>query len=98
MVDFYRSEVEMGLNIKKPSTEAAIRELAAQTGESLTEAVESAVREKLERVKAAALPQTGAELLQRLQPLLDEIAAKRIDHRSSEEIMDELYDEHGLPK
>jgi len=88
----------MGLNIKKPSTEAAIRELASQTGESLTEAVESAVREKLERIKVTSRPQTGAELLERLQPLLDEIAAKRIDHRSSQEIMDELYDEHGLPK
>jgi len=91
----------MGLNIKKPSAEAAIRELAAQTGESLTEAVESAVREKLERVKAAALPQTGAELLQRLQPLLDAIAAERRannDTRTSQELMDELYDEYGLPK
>lgn len=49
----------MGLNIKKPSTEAAIRELAARTGESLTEVVESAVREKLERIKATSRPQTG---------------------------------------
>ena len=88
----------MGLNIKKPSTEAAIRKLAAQTGESLTEAVESAVREKLERIKATSRPQTGAELLERLQPLLDAVAAKRTDHRSSQEIMDEFYDEYGLPK
>ncbi len=91
----------MGLNIKKPSTEAAIRELAARTGESLTEAVESAVREKLERIKATSRPQTGAELLERLQPLLDAVAAERRannDTRTSKELMDELYDEYGLPK
>ena len=46
-------EVEMGLNIKNPDTEAAIRALAALTGEKLTVAIDSAVREKLERVQRA---------------------------------------------
>jgi len=101
MVDFYHSEVEMGLNIKKPSTEAAIRKLAAQTGESLTDAVDTAVREKLDRIKAAPRPRTGAELLERLRPLQDAVAAERLannDTRTSKELMDELHDEHGLPK
>ena len=91
----------MGLNIKKESTEAAIRELAAQTGESLTEAVEVAVRERLDRLNAKSRPRTGSELLERLQPLLDAIAAERLansDTRSSKELMDEFYDEFGLPK
>jgi len=91
----------MGLNIKKESTETAIRELAAQTGESLTDAVEIAVRERLDRIKAKARPRTGSELLQRLQPLLDAIAQERLannDTRSSRELMDEFYDEYGLPK
>jgi antitoxin VapB len=91
----------MGLNIKKDSAEAAIRELAAQTGESLTDAVEIAVRERLDRIKTKSRPRTGPELLERLQPLLDAIAVERIannDTRSSKELMDELYDEYGLPK
>ena len=90
----------MGLNIKKPATEAAIRELAARTGESLTDAVESAVREKLDRIKAARA-RTGTELLDRLRPLQDAVAAERRannDTRTSKELMDELYDEYGLPK
>jgi antitoxin VapB len=101
MVDFYHLEVEMGLNIKRPATEAAIRELATRTGESLTDAVESAVREKLDRIKAAPRARTGTELLERLRPLQDAVAAERRannDTRTSKELMDELYDEYGLPK
>jgi antitoxin VapB len=101
MVDFYRRKVEMGLNIKKPATEAAIRELAAHTGQSLTDAVELAVREKLDRIRATSRPRTGEELLARLQPLLDSIAAERLangDTRTGKELEDELYDEYGLPK
>lgn len=91
----------MGLNIKKTATEAAIRELAAQTGQSLTDAVELAVLEKLDRLKSTPRPRTGEELLARLQPLLDSIAAERLengDRRSSKELEDDLYDEYGLPK
>jgi antitoxin VapB len=101
MVDFYHPEVEMGLNIKKDSVEAAIRELAAHTGESLTDAVEIAVRERLDRLKSKSRPRTGSELLERLQPLLDAIAEERLannDMRSSKELMDDFYDEYGLPK
>jgi antitoxin VapB len=91
----------MGLNIKKDSAETAIRELAAQTGESLTDAVETAVRERLDRIRSKARPRTGSELLERLQPLLDAIAEERLannDTRSSKDLMDEFYDEYGLPK
>ncbi len=40
----------MALNIKSPDTERDVRQLAELTGESLTEAVHQAVRERLERV------------------------------------------------
>ncbi len=39
-------------------------------------------------------------LLERLRPLLDAIEAERRakgDTRSSQELLDELYDAHGLP-
>src|ERR1700674_2772331 len=99
MVDFYHRMVEMGLNIKKPATEAAIRELAAHTGQSLTDAVELAVREKLDRIKSATRPRTGEELRERLRPIQEAFAAARKasgDTRTARELMDELYDEHGL--
>jgi len=91
----------MGLNIKNSQTEANIRALAARTGESLTEAIDAAVREKLSRLDQE-LSSTHPEppVLERLGPLLDAIAAERKakgDTRSSREVLDELYDEHGLP-
>jgi len=91
----------MGLNIKKPSTEAAIRELAALTGENLTEAVENAVREKLERERATRPARTAEEFLEAIRPLQEAIAKERRakgDTRTARELIDELYDEHGLPK
>ena len=99
----------MGLNIKKASTEAAIRKLAAHTGESLTDAVENAVGEKLARMEEEAKrnrpAQTVEELLERIKPLQEESAAYRRargDNRSFEQFMrdfdDEFYDENGIPK
>jgi antitoxin VapB len=91
----------MGLNIKKPSTEEAIRKLAHRTGQSLTDAVEQAVLEKLNRLIAAAEPDTLEKMLARLRPLQDALKAQEFDpndNRTARELMDELYDEHGLPK
>ncbi len=44
----------MTLNIKNPETTRLIRELAQATGESLTQALTTAVRERLGRVRAEA--------------------------------------------
>lgn len=90
----------MGLNIKSATAEASIRALAAATGESLTEAVEIAVKERLERIKSKTRPETAEELLAKLRPLQEALAAERYargDTRTSRELLDELYDEHGLP-
>lgn len=94
----------MGLNIKKPETEANIRKLAARTGESLTDAIDRAVSEKLARLDAEAArnqrTETAKEILEKLRPLQEAVAAERRargDTRTSKELMDELYDEHGLP-
>ncbi len=90
----------MGLNIKKPSTESAIRELAARTGQSLTDAVEGAVMEKLNSFKAAEEPDTLEKMLARLRPLQDALKAQQIDpndNRTGQQLLDELYDEDGLP-
>ncbi len=69
----------VGLNIKKPpSAEAAIRELAAQNRRrALTEAVESAVLEKVDQLKAADRPDTMDAMLARLRPLQNALKASR---------------------
>ena len=89
----------MGLNIKNPRVEGNIRKLAERTGGSLTDAVDRAVIAELRKLDDKEQEgKTVPPLLERLQPLLDQFAAQRIDWRSSKEIMDEFYDEHGLPK
>lgn len=83
----------MALSIKDPEADRLARELAAKTGETLTEAVVVALRERLAR-------QTGRA---RVVPLREELAAIRqrcsalpvLDQRTADEIIG--YDDEGLP-
>ncbi len=83
----------MALSIKDPEADRLARELAARTGETLTEAVVVALRERLAR-------ETGRT---RSIPLREELAAIRrrcaalpvLDTRAGDEILG--YDERGLP-
>jgi len=84
----------MSLNIKDPDTDKLARTLAQTTGETITQAVTVAVRERLERLRASRRPR-------RLADELDEIALRCaslpvLDERSEEEILG--YDEQGLPR
>ena len=84
----------MALNIKDPKTDTLARELAQTTGETITEAVTVAVRERLERLQAGRRPR-------RLADELDEIALRCaalpvLDERSEDEILG--YDLNGLPR
>jgi antitoxin VapB len=91
----------MGLNIKNAGAESIVRELATLTGEGLTETIVGAVREKLGRLKAEKKSQTVEEFLESIRPLQMALRANKIDpndNRTSRELMDDLYDEHGLPK
>ncbi|MEL6195905.1 MAG: type II toxin-antitoxin system VapB family antitoxin [Myxococcota bacterium] len=83
----------MTLLIKDPEADTLARQLAAITGETLTETVLTALRERAERMQrksgAAARKAKAEAILERLHalPLLDD--------RSPEAILG--YDEHGLP-
>jgi antitoxin VapB len=99
----------MGLNIKNPAVETSIRKLAERTGESLTDAIDHAVQEKLARLEKEAAEngpaQTVEEFLAAIRPLQDEAEAYRGAHgdrRSFAEFMkdfdDEFYDGNGIPK
>jgi len=86
----------MGIFIKNPATEAKIRKLANRTGESLTQAVERAVDERL----AKTAPQRRKGRVDRVK--LAKVLAyfdslPRInDHLTDDEIIG--YGENGLPK
>jgi hypothetical protein len=83
------------LNIKSPEVYELARALAEKTGETLTAAVENALRERLERQNAN--PKAG--LAERLMEISRETAPLVNDGRTLKEMMDELYDpETGLPR
>lgn len=86
--------VDMGLNIKNERTHSLVRELATLRGVSQTEAVEEAVRSRLEQLKHSA---ERAGRFERTMQISRETSA--ILAASGEPLTtDDLYDELGLPK
>jgi antitoxin VapB len=82
----------VALSIKSDEADRLARELAAETGESLTEAVILSLRERLERRRL----QRGPALAQRVARLQQEVAALPVrDGRHPDAILG--YDDHGLP-
>jgi antitoxin VapB len=86
---------DMGILIKRPEAEAKIRELAARTGEGITDAVERAVDERLARLEPPK--RKGRVDWERLNALIAEVKALRAinEHLTDDEIIG--YDEHGVP-
>jgi antitoxin VapB len=84
----------MALNIRSPEVEALATELARLTGETKTEAVTKAVRDRLERVKRGRHRRSLADELDRIGRLC--AALPVLDPRQPDEILG--YDEHGLPR
>jgi antitoxin VapB len=81
----------MALSIKTDEADHLARQLAALTGESLTDAVTVALRERISRLR----PPEDL-FLERIRRLQDEIAAHPVvDNRTADEIIG--YDENGLP-
>ena len=83
----------MPLSIKHPEADRLARELASRTGETITEAVIAALRERLRR-------ETGKARVQRVSEELGRIGSRCaalpvLDARAAEDIIG--YDEDGLP-
>jgi antitoxin VapB len=82
----------MSLNIKNAETYRLVKELADATGESMTEAVTVAVRERLARVR----PKVD---LERVEEILRDIHSRVPPGFFDVDIDELLYDEEtGLPK
>jgi antitoxin VapB len=83
----------MALNIKDDGADRLARELAAETGESITTAVTVAVRERLERLRGAVPRERRAQELTRIA--VRSARRRVIDRRSADEILG--YGPDGLP-
>jgi antitoxin VapB len=85
----------MSMNIKDPAIHAMAKEIAAQTGESVTEVVRVALQQRKQALEDAR--GKGRASRTEIRAILDQIHAlpklgPKIDHAEL------LYDEYGLPK
>lgn len=81
----------MALSIKSDKADRLARELAATTGESLTDAVTIAIEDRLSRERRATRDIAG-----RLRSVRDDMRKlKLLDDRDESDILG--YDEDGLP-
>jgi antitoxin VapB len=85
----------MSLNIKNENTHRLIKQLARLTGESMTAAVETAVQERLERVRRK---DSKEDFVKRILQIGRECAAHMKEPYKSIDHGELLYDENGLPK
>ena len=83
----------MALSIKNDETERLARELAELTGESLTQAIQHSVAERLARVKRHADAHLERERLEEILRRIDLLPV--LDDRDPDEILG--YGQHGLP-
>jgi antitoxin VapB len=84
----------MALSIKNSETERLARQVARETGESLTEAIERALEERLARLKARRRKGRLGERVEDILRRMDERPV--LDTRSANEILG--YDSDGLPR
>lgn len=84
----------MALNIKNPEVNRLAREVADRTGETITEAVEVALSERLARLRQAHGVEQLLQEVERVQAFVRSLPDR--DRRSADEILG--YDEFGLPR
>ena len=87
----------MALNIKNPETYRLARELADETGLSMTAAVTEAVRQQLARIRATSGDDAEARV-DRMLELAAEIRRRAPAGYFDQDFDELLYDEMGLPK
>jgi antitoxin VapB len=84
----------MPLSIKNEATERLARQVADETGESITEAIQRSLEERWERLKARGRSRVLSRQIDDILQRVDSMPT--LDPRSADEILG--YDEHGLPR
>jgi antitoxin VapB len=83
----------MAISIKSVEAERLAREVAAKTGESLTDAIRNALQERLDRLREERRSRIVTTQLEDILRRVDRLPI--LDSRDPDEILG--YDEHGLP-
>jgi antitoxin VapB len=85
----------VALTIHDAEADRLARELAAQTGESIDDAVLTALRERLDRERSRRVQRPSVrELFRQAQERISHLPI--LDSRSDDEILD--YDQNGIPR
>ena len=84
----------MALSIKNIETERLARQVAKEAGESLTQAIESSLRERLQRLKQRHRGRIMTEKLEDILRRVDNLPT--LDSRSEDDILG--YDAQGVPR
>jgi antitoxin VapB len=83
----------MALSIRNPKTEKLARELAAESGENITQAITHALEERLERLRGRS---TATDLVEEILKISKRCGAiPDQDQRAADEILG--YDSVGVP-
>jgi antitoxin VapB len=84
----------MPLSIKNPAVERLARHVASETGESLTEAIQKALEERWDRLRAKRRNRIAEGQVEEMLRRVD--ALPTLDSRAEEEILG--YDKDGIPR
>lgn len=86
----------MALKIDDPETDRLARELADATGESVGTAVKTAIEQRLTRECSVERDRK----LKVLREIVDRVSKlpRKNPEKSARELVEDLYDESGLPK
>jgi antitoxin VapB len=87
----------MSLNIKNEEAERLARQLAATTGETITNAVAIAIRERLSRVHQQS-EGASVERAARMREIARDAGVRWIEPFRTADHGELLYDEAGLPR
>ena len=88
----------MALHINDAETDRLVRDLAQATGETLTVAINKAVKERLSLVKTQQQTSDKRFLaeIKKIQAMVG--PELRNQTKTGREMINEMYDENGLPK
>ena len=84
----------MALSIRNPKAEKLARELAAESGENITQAITHALEERLERIRGRSTATDLAEEIMKISKRCSAIPDR--DQRTPDEILG--YDQTGVPQ
>jgi len=84
----------MAMSIKNEATERLARQVASETGETLTQAIQKALEERWQRLKTKRRSRVLSSQVEDLLRRIDSLPT--LDSRPEDQILG--YDEHGMPR